>query len=371
MSRPRVLCVVSADFGEYVTASLFCRGQPFDAHFALPQALAPFAPADGAFSVYRDLAHAGELVAALHPDVVLLASGHLYAVNRIATLAQLARFVRALRESGAALATTDPWLRIWALRPGSRFAIHSVRKGGVDEAMSDWMTNLQGDMEALLSGMPHVFAVPLEDAERRWLPFFNPAAGQAGRAREADADEWLFVLSREDYVFLAGFEKQAFFAALESRIAELLSRGRNRVRFVAPPDVGRFLAERWGGEPRVVYTGFCDFAGFEALLRGAKVVAYWNLLSSSLLYCLYHGVAPIFFGAGHLAKVCPGLEAHAAQHVYRGRPPRRLDLAAPLGTDADALIRDLHLEGWLSGLRGEYARAPAPAEVVAALRERG
>ena len=99
-------------------------------------------------------------------------------------------------------------------------------------------------------------------------------------------------------------------------------------------------------------------------MREADVVAYWNVISSSLLYCLYYGVPPVFFGAGHLAKVCPGLEAHAAEHIYRGRPPRLLDLDAPLG----GVIEDTRLEGWVSEIRRAYEAAPPPTAALAAMR---
>lgn len=370
MSRPRLLCVLSADFGEYVTASLFARAQPFDVHFALPPALARFVPpGQRGHSEYRDLAEARALVASARPDAVLLASAYLFAVNGIAAPEQLQAFVQAAREAGAALATTDPWLRIWALRPGSRYAIQSVQKGGEDAALSQRMTALQGALEAILADVPHVFAVPLAEPGRGWHAFFNRGFAQRAAGERGQGAPWLFVLSREDYVFLAGFEREAFFGALERRVAELLAYRENRVCFVAPEEVGRFLAERWPGEPRLTHVGFCDFARFEQLVREARVVAYWNLLSSSLLYCLYYGVAPIFFGPGHLAKVCPGLAEHAAAHVYRGRPPPLRDLAAPLQPDAGRLVAEEGLGDWVAGLARDYARSPAPAEVLDAIRK--
>lgn len=372
MSRPRILCLLSADFGEYVTASLFARRQPFDVHFALPPALAPFVPAgQRGHSVYRDFGEAQAIVASARPDVLLLASGYLFPVNRLATPEALEAFVRSAQRSGASLATTDPWLRIWALRPGTRYAIHSVHKGGEDATLSAKMSALQESLEALLAGVPHLFAVPLADRGRRWVPFFNPEfAERASPGRSRPRGQWLFVLSREDYIFLAGFEKLAFFERLAGRIADVLAVPENLVRFVAPPEIGSWLAERWAGEPRVQHVPFCDFRSFERLVSEASIVAYWNILSSSLLYCLYYGVAPIFFGAGHLAKVCPGLEEHAARHVYRGRPPAVLDLAARLEPDAEALIDAMQLDAWVARLRGEYAATPAPGEALAAIRER-
>ena len=94
--------------------------------------------------------------------------------------------------------------------------------------------------------------------------------------------------------------------------------------------------------------------------RGGRVLEPDLLFAA---YCLYYGVPPVFFGAGHLAKVCPGLEAHAAEHIYRGRPPRVLDLDAPLG-----MIEDMDLEGWVDEIRRAYETAPSPAAALAAIR---
>jgi hypothetical protein len=357
----RVLALVSADFGEYVTASLFCRGQPFEARFVLPPALAPYAERA---TVYRSFADVERLVEELRPDLLLLASGYLFAVNNLASPAELDSLLEGARRQGVRVATTDPWLRIWAFSPATRFAIHSVRRGGEDAALSGRMNALQASLEARLEALPHLFAVPLA-GRAAWRSFFNPAL--ASRPSPSAQDLWLFVLSREDLAF-AGAEAR-FHAALEARVEELLARSANRLVFVAPPAIGRFLAERWPGEPRLEHFAACDFARFEALVREASVVAYWNLLSSSLLYCLYFGVPPIFFGAGHMAKVCPGLEAHAARQVYRDHPPRIRSLDAPLEADPGRLIREERLDEWVLGLRAEYARSSAPAQVLESLLE--
>ena len=366
MSR-RVLVALSADFGEYVTASLFCRGQPFEARFALPEALAPFAGAGEGTVVYRSFADLERLVEESRPDLLLLASAYLFSVNNLATPEELDALLARARASGVAVATTDPWLRIWALRPGTRFAIHSVRLGAEDAALSRRMMALQAALEKRLAALPHLFAVPLE-GRATWRAFFNATAVLDPPAERA-SDEWLFVLSREDLIFLAGAGEARFYALLGARIDELLERSRNRLTFVAPPPIGRFLAQRWPTEQRIEYFAFCDFARFETLVRNARVVAYWNLLSASLLYCLYFGVAPIFFGAGHMTRVCPGLEEHAARHVYLGRPPRLRSLDAPLEPDPARLIAQDGIDQWVRYLRAQYSRSPAPWQVLESLAE--
>jgi hypothetical protein len=365
MKPRRVLFALSADFGEYVTASLFSRGSGFAAQFALPPQLARYAPAGQAnVSVYEGMDDLAALAARLRPDVAVLASGYLFPVNRLATPEALRDLLARLGQAGCAVATTDPWLRVWSLRPGSRFAIHSVRKGGVDAELSDRMQALQHHLEQLFRDVPHLYAAPMPTTTGTSLPFFNPAFAKLAARRDGGSDDWLFVISKEDYAFLSGFDGENFHGALEARIRELLSRARNRLRFVGPPALGRFLHARWRGEPRVEYLAYCDFQSFESALRQAKVVAYWNVVSSTLLYCLYYRVPPVFFGAGHQAKVCSGFYEHAVGLLYRDRAPRLLDLKAQLPADPDALTEQLGIAPWLDAIGADYTRLPAPDQVI-------
>jgi len=358
MSARRVLFALSSDYGEYVTANLFSRGQPFARHFAVPAALAGAigGQAEEA-SVYSGAEELEAIVARQQPDVVVLASGYLFAVNGLISPGDLARLVSRLRERKVAVATTDPWLRIWTLRPGARFTIHSVRRGAEDEASSRAMNELRERLERDLTSLPHLYAVPLAGQEC----FFNARfAAAAAAPSDRPYDEWLFVLSREDLAYLS---PQTFLPALLARIEEILARPRNRVTLIGPRALQSALGAH-AEQPRLRISDGMDFARFEAAVRGASIVAYWNLLSASLLYCLYCGVPPIFFGRGHQVRVCDGLFEHAAEHVYRGRAPRVLDLAASIEPDAGALAQQLGLRSWLDDLRTQYARAASPRDVI-------
>jgi hypothetical protein len=358
----RCLFALSADYGEFVTANLLSRGQPFERRFALPQALAAQAGGlDGAASY----ASAGELRAIIdgeRPDAVVLGSGYLFALNNLFGAEALAALVAHVRERGIALATTDPWLRLRALKPQTRFAIHSVSLGGLDAEQSEKVLALQRRLESILGALPHVLAVPAPLGQGCFNPHFSQPAQPA-----AAEDEWLFVLSQQDLNYLP---HAVFFANLRARMHELLHVPRNRLRFVGPASVGRFLAEHFGGERRVEYLAYCDFAAFEAAVLRARVVAYWNALSASALYCLYYGVAPVFFGKGHQAKVCEGLYEHAVEHVYRAAPPPMLALDQPLEPDAGALIAAHSIRAWLERIRDDYARLPAPSRILEALCSR-
>jgi hypothetical protein len=349
------LFVLSSDYGEFVTANLLSRGQPFERSFALPAALAPQAAGLERAAPYASVAELRSIVEHERPDAVVLGSGYLFAINGLFGPEALAELIAALRGQGIAVATTDPWLRL----PHPRLTIHSMRLGGVDAAQTEKVRALQRRLEQILSGVPHLLAVPAPDAHA----CYNPAFAQRPRPA-AGHDEWLFVLSQQDLNYLSG---EALFQSLRERLAELLTNPRNKLRFIGPAPLGRFLAAEF---PAAEYLGLTGFAAFEAALLRARVVAYWNALSASALYCLYHGVAPVFFGRGHQAKVCDGLYEHAVEHVYRGEAPAMLRLDAPFETDAGALIEARGLPGWLDRMRRDYARLPQPAEVFGQLCSR-
>lgn len=362
MSAPRCLFALSTDFGEFVTANILSRGQPLERRFALPTRLAPFARGLDGAAPYASVSELQGMIEDQRPDVVVLSSGYLFAINGLFGPEALASLVAELQARRVAVATTDPWLRLRALRPQTRFFIRSIRRGGIDAAQTHKVLELQRRLEAILGQLPHLLAVPSHLAHAAFNPGF---AGPPAPAQ--DEDEWLFVLSREDLALLA---QESFFEALQARIGELLAVARNRLRFVGPAPLGRFLEEKFPGERRIEHLAFCDFQAFETAVLRARVVAYWNVLSASSLYCLYHGVAPVFFAKGHQANVCEGLYEHAVAHVYRGRPPPQLALERPFEPDATALVARLGIYAWLDALREQYAQLPQPAQVLEALCSR-
>ena len=367
MTATRVLFVLSADFGEYVTANLFSRGQPFISRFAMPQRLAQYCgDAIDDVSVYQNVEDLRQIIATAAPDVVVLCSGYLFVINGLIDHTSLARLADELRQRGIVVATTDPWLRVFALNPQAGFAIHSVRKGGVDLDASEKVMRLNRFLEELFHGAPHLLAVPLPRREKNWLPFFNPeftnASGVICERRRGT--EWLFVLAREDFVHLAGIERNRFFDTLRNRLDEVMSVAENHVIFIGPADMAAFFAERASQWPRLSFVPFCSFAAFEAAIRRASIVVYWNVLSASLLYCLYHGVPPVFFGRGHQIKVCPALRDHVIEYVYRGQAPLMLEFGAPLEAHAAVLVERHGLSQWLADIRRDYTGMPDPASVM-------
>lgn len=357
----RCLFALSADYGEFATANVLSRGQPFERRFALPVALAAQAKGIEGASAYGSCEALRAAIADERPDAVVLGSGYLFAINGLFGAEALAALVSELRDRRIAVATTDPWLRLFAVAPASRLAVHSVRAGREDAAQSARVMALHRRLESILGGLPHLLAVPAPHAHSCQNAAFAAQARPAG-----SRDEWLFVLSQQDLSYLP----PDFRVVFRSRLEGLLENRRNQLRVVGPASLGRFLAESFAGEPRVEYLPSLDFVAFEEAVLRARVVAYWNALSASALYCLYHGVPPVFFGRGHQSRVCEGLYDHAVKHVYCGAPPAMLDLEAPMDPDAGALIESQGLAAWLDRIRAEYARLPQTASVLERLCSR-
>lgn len=369
MNTPRVLFLLSADFGEYVTARLFSRGQSFRAHFAMPEKLSAYATGDGgAISSYRNEADLAQIVSQFHPELVVLCSGYLFTINRLLSLESLRGLLEALARAGIKVATTDPWLRIWALRPDARFRIRSVRRGGVDEAATEGVSVLQQNLETLFAGIAHVFAVPISPARENWMSFYNPRFAleprHGSRAAAGEKRGWVFVLGREDLTLLAAGDELRFFEVLQQRITEVLALPDNHVTFIGPQSACAHLERTRVGSERLRVMPFCDFDTYETIIREASMVVYWNMLSASLLYCLYSGTPAVCFWRGHQATVCEGLEEHVIEQVYRGKPPPMIDFMSPMEADVAELSRRFAITAWIDGIRSDYERLPEPQAIV-------
>src|ERR1700722_18921816 len=96
--KPKLLFVISNDYGELSTALDFLAGQPFDAELLLPERLfrvhsASLPVARRAYNSPADILSA---VAEKSPDVVFLFSGYLYAINGLFTVDGVRQLVEAL-----------------------------------------------------------------------------------------------------------------------------------------------------------------------------------------------------------------------------------------------------------------------------------
>lgn len=368
MKRPLCLFVVSADFGEFVTATLFARKQAFDSVFLLPGRLAQsLVPVGENTVLYGDVDDVEHSINRLRPDMVVLASGYLFAVNGLISPSRLGPFVERLRARRIRVVTTDPWLGLSHSSHAKRFDIYSIRRDTVDPVLSERMNALQARLEQIFEGTDQLYAFPLQSAGARSHSFYNHDLERLCRdkatERAAGPDYWLIVLSREDYALAAGRSPETFLATLCARVEDICAHRQARVTIVGPGAIGEYMRVHCKCLSRVSLHAFCSFAEFEALLQHARVVLYWNLVSSSLLFCLYHRIPPLFFSSGHQIRVCKGLLPHVAVNVYCGALPPIHDLNQPFTEDADTLVQRMGVVDWLDRLKAAYRALLGPQAV--------
>ncbi len=365
--RPRVLAVLSADFGEYVNLVLFSRGQDIDLQILAPEFLMPYLiTAEYPTVPYRQFDDLSPRLAEFDGDMVWLGSAYLFAINGLFSSQDLEVMITNLKRRGIPVATTDPWARIWSLRPDVTFNI--LRQGNPDPAASLQIQHQQQRLESLLAEIPHLFPIPINQPEKQWFGYFNSEFVRCDNAANTDErNSWLFVLSNEDLNLQLHLQGDQFISDLNARLEQLLGQPDNDITLIAPERLGDCLTATLRGDRRLQHRPRVDAAQFESLIRQASVTAYWNMLSASLLYCLYHGTPVVFFARGHQVTVCPGLEDHVLEIVYSGQGPVELDISVPMEIDAERLVAAHDLTQYMQDRHGCYAANPEPRDVLARL----
>jgi hypothetical protein len=320
--EPRLLFVVSNDYGELSNALDLVRGQPFGASLLLPPRLAGSnasglpVPSAG----YRSVADVFEAVDRDRPDVVFLFSGYLFGVNQLFRVEETADLVRGLEARGVAVATSDPFLGLMA-RPNAATLAPGHPLGPV-------LVEHFGGLSPSLAGLVHVYFMPAEGvpvARKVWAS--NPHAFEGGPGID---DRWLYLLSEEDYGQQVGaMGKVAFDSALLALLKGASREGRRPV-VLGPSACVEALARSATGVEGVELRTFLGHADFRELLLGAGRVFYWNVFSNSILARVATGRPVSFFAPGHMAHAIPPLFEAGLRHYYSGGPPPLLDaLAAP------------------------------------------
>ncbi len=369
MASPRLLFFFSNDFGEVVNASLFLAAQPLAVHFALPPRLLAYQDRpDIPTRSYTDVADMRSIVAEVEPDIVMLCSGYLFSVNGLIEPDAVASFVQYLKRAGIPVVTTDPWLKFWKLHPQQTFALDLVTDPAKRASWARRLRALQDYLDNLFANVPHLYAMPFSTPVVTSYAFFNPTAAQEFSGMSgtdaAGVDRWVFVLSEEDLKVQLFEHKQAFVEALKMRFREILSVPENCISLIAPDRLTRELANDFSGEDRITFPPFLGFAAFRALVAGAKIVFYWNILSASLQYCLYYGTSPVFLAFGHQARLNEGLSQHVIEHVYQGANPPSMSLFTPIEPVADRLLEKLDTESVRKFLHARYAENRTPLDIV-------
>jgi len=370
---PRMLCVVSADFGELSLARWFVAGQRFSSCFLLPPHLQERnAGALGTpCGAYRSVSDVLTVAEAFRPDVVLLASGYLYALNGLLSIGGVADMIGGLEGLGGRLVTTDPFLGL----------LQDPRAAPFDPGQPAGRLFLEhfDAVAPLLAGLPHLHPVPVAAAGSRCVSFSNPrmvatqhelAAHRTAVSRwlgpHRESSRWLFILSGEDHAGeVTRRGEVAFLDGLAARLGEARSAG-GRPVLLAPQRCLDALRSRLAASDDVVLLPFCRIDRFQSLLLDAECAFYWNMFSNSIPLRVLNGLPCFLFDRGHLARAIPALQAVGVEAYFGGRQPELLDDAAPL-TRTGLVAVWQRAAAWLPGLLQERWVSPDPETVVRGL----
>lgn len=380
----RVMAVVSGDYGELGLALYFLQGLRLGRPpvVAVPPALAEaVAGSPGVesrvFDGYRDLA---DLCRLERPDVVLLASGYLLAINSLLTIADTARLLRLLARGGAAVLTSDPFLgvvRSPAVIDFRTLAERRGQRGGVVRyaarrclyaAVAAAMYAHLAIVARLLRRAWHVYPVPARRLRSRpgvrALCFHTDAPAPA--PRDAGRPAWIFVLSKVDHDLHSGDARPAFAARVARRLHEAVAMGRD-VQVIGPPAFIEALAPHVAGEPRIAARNVASHEHYLADLVRAEYAFFWNYYSFSVLHRVLAGKPVLFFDAGHLVHILPPIAEEGVRVFYGGWRPPLLD--ADVALDEERLGKAAaQAEERFRGIAASLRECPAPQELLAHVR---
>lgn len=360
---PRLLFVLSHDFGELANALSFVAGAAFDPLLLMPPRL---------WAVNRDNlpARVGRYVTADDiraavaeeaPDIVFLFSGYLYGVNFLLEVDALAGLLLWLRECRCRVVTSDPFLGALSPPDPSAFPAEFPRR----QAFLEHFTAVS----RLLAGLPHLDLAPVPAPPgRHRVSFFNERAftmlpSPSGEG-EGDAERpWLFLLSLEDYAGQTSlWGKARFERLLAERLRETAAAGRRPV-LMAPQVCLDAVARTAPPIPGLDLRAFCGYRAFLSLLLRAEHAFYWNIFSNSVIARIATHRSVFFFDRGHLARAVVPLYQAGMTHYYNNATLPYLPFDEPLAPDRLA-VQATQQEPALAPARDHVRRSSRPEDVV-------
>ena len=377
-SRPRLLFVISNDYGELSGAMYLAMGGAFEVVMALPPRLHGSNQRGLGYPSHRyeSVDDVLAIIGREGPDVVLLFSGYLYAINGILTLPGVAALVDSVQKDGRRVVTSDPFLGLMSgIGPGTFNERHPLQR--------IFAEHFSGVFR-VLKDVVHIYPADVRGGGgTRSVCFFNPgivigadeAAGVTRRLGEvagvdAERKRWLFVLSAEDYaaqVNLMG--RGAFEQNLTARLRDAAGQGRQPV-LVAPDACIASIGGVAAGIEGALLLSFCGLEQFRLLLLDAEFAFYWNILSNSILTRAANGLPVFFFDRGHMLLAMPAMYDLAMERYYSQAPLPWLDQRRPLAADelsrmAVGAVREI------GRAMANLGRLPKPEEAIGAILRGG
>ena len=357
---PRVLALLSKDFGELANTLNLLEGVPVKARLLLPPGLLALNPVLAPHEVGR-LGACEAVIAELkrfRPRLLLLMSGYLFGINHLLSNADLAAIVEAARRMGVRVATTDPFLGFWRGRGPQAQPLGSGNPALA--AVAD-----------LLAATDHLHPAPVATGPRTHA-WYNPETGSSGSASLSPHEEskgitapfWLAVLSAEDFRLQCQLQGRAVFEArLLALGAAATAQGRRLFAVVPEMAVESLRALDTSGSQWQTALGYDRF---RACVLDAEHAFYWNRLSNSVLTRLANERSAFFFAVGHLAHVLPQVGAQACEAYFVGAPMPVLASDTVLQLEVlNELARQQHTD--LAPARQALRALPSASALVARL----
>lgn len=372
MPSPKLLFVLSNDFGELANALYLLQGYDFNATLLLPERL--FAINRDTLPVparcFRSLEEAIAAIDAEEPAIAFLFSGYLYAINQIFDLAATATLVEYLRQR-CCLVTSDPFLGVLTNpEPASISRLHPQQQALVTHFAR---------VSELVRDVIHLYLVPSETfAKTPSISFFNDRIIRTAQTLAADRQRleqgeaiapqtarWLFILASEDYSNQAtAYGSDRWLQLLREKLRQAMESGKQPI-LIAPQSCIDSL--RAIGVPEgALLLSFCNYDLFGRLLLDAEYVFYWNLFSNSIIPRIANRLPLFFFDRGHLARAIQPLFELGLREYYTNMPLPFLDFRQPLDPTAIATAAAAQAET-MEPVRTHFRSSPDPAAIVARL----
>ena len=324
--KPKLLFVLSNDYGELFNAMYFLKGMDFHPVILMPSRL--FATNQSSLSLpthcYQTTGDILSVVERERPDALFLFSGYLYVINRILDTKSLEELVMRCHGQNIKCFTSDPSLGILSDINSATF--HPRHPAHL------WLKQHFVWLVPLLQEMVHIYLAPTGiSTNMKWVSFFNhhmisdPSADRphlrtfpAWQRLDDAKNQWLFILSPEDYGLQVGIcGQQRFHQRLVDRLRETNQSGRQPVLIAPQPCLDIIEGEHQGLDDLVAVPA-CDYTSFMALLNEAEYVFYWNMFSASIVARVLNRLPFFLFDRGHLVQAMGNILEVGCKHFYPG-----------------------------------------------------
>ncbi len=370
--KPKLLFVLSNDFGELFNAMYFLKGMDFHSVILMPPRLFAFNHASLPITSYR-YENACDILATVErerPDAIFLFSGYLYVINRVLDAEDLKALVSNCRQQSIKLFTSDPSLGILSNIDSATF--HSRHPAPLLlQQHFEWLL-------PLLQDVVHVYlASSGVSTTMPWVSFFNQrmvATTTTDRPCLQDfpvwqnlCDEkhqWLFILSPEDYGLQVGAcGYQRVHQRLVDRLRETHHAGRQPV-LIAPQSCLDAIETECHEIGDLVAVSACDYVSFMALLNDAEYVFYWNMFSASIVARVLNRLPFFLFDRGHLVHAMANILEVGCKHFYPGCQIELLGQDVVLDSNWLADLATKQEQGIQIPVHQNFVSSPGPDEVM-------